>query len=60
MVTDWNEQETLEGMLEEIDEDGEGLSEWEVEFVAGLIDGWDGNFTRKQANVIERIYEQKV
>ncbi len=35
MVTDWNEQETLEGMLEEIDEDGQGLSEWEVEFVAG-------------------------
>lgn len=46
-------------MLKEIDEEGEGLTDWEIDFVSGLIDGGVTQFTRYQRDKIEEIHEER-
>lgn len=47
-------------LLEEIDDAGEDLSEWEVSFVSDLIDRQVKIFTERQAAVIRRIHEERL
>lgn len=47
-------------MIEEIDEYGSGLSDWEVEFIGGLLDGGPSSYTRKQAIQIQRIHKERI
>ena len=50
----------LREMVNEIDERGEGLTNWEGRFIADLIDNDPGFYTQRQAEVIERIWEHRV
>jgi hypothetical protein len=50
----------LRAMLAEIDESGEGLTEWEVNFIARLIDSRAKRFTPAQAKQIRRIHQERV
>lgn len=43
-----------------IDAEGDGLTPWEITFVAGFIDAPPADITPKQAEVIERIHRQRV
>lgn len=54
------ENAKLRSMVDEIDEDGEDLSEWEVEFIANLIDNDVQSFTDKQAEIIRRIHKDRL
>ena len=47
-------------MVQEIDDDGEGLTKWEIEFISGIIDNGQKFFSQKQADIIKRIYEDRV
>ena len=47
-------------MIEEIDEFGQDLTEWEVRFIADLIDRYVTAFSSGQAKQIERIHEERV
>lgn len=49
----------LESMLYEIDERGEGLTVWEVRFVADLVDRGETRYTPKQAAQLEQIYAER-
>ena len=42
----------LDELLEEVDE---GLSNWEINFLDSLHN-WDGDFTPKQAEILEKIW----
>jgi hypothetical protein len=46
-------------LVEHIDSFGKGLSQWETNFIADLIDNPPARYTEAQIKVIERIYEQK-
>ena len=46
-------------LVEHIDSFGKGLSQWEIEFIANLIDNPPERYSDRQVEVIERIYEQK-
>ena len=46
-------------LVEHIDSFGKGLSDWEINFIAGLIDNPPTNYSEKQVAVIERIYDEK-
>ena len=50
---------TLE-KVKAIDEEGKGLTEWEVNFIAGIIDSFQTVFSPRQAKVVSRIYDQRV
>ena len=50
----------LREKVEAIDNRGRGLSTWEIDFIAGFIDQKVYTFTDKQAEVINRIYEERV
>jgi len=45
--------------VEHIDMFGKNLSDWEVYFIANLIDNPPEKYSEKQIAVIERIYDQK-
>lgn len=47
-------------MIEQIDEHGEGLTKWEINFIADLVDGYLGKLSSKQISIIQRIYDEKV
>jgi len=59
---------TSDQMLDAILENAEGMTDWETEFVEDLAErrqkardglyGW--HYTIKQAEVLERIYDQRV
>lgn len=54
-----------EDKIRKIDEDGEGLTKWEIDFIAGLIDEWiDSDHQRslsdKQKDQIDRLYINKL
>lgn len=54
---------TREGLMllvREIDEMGEGLSPWEVDFIAGIIDKPPASFSTKQIGSIQQIHAQRV
>jgi hypothetical protein len=46
-------------LVEHIDSFGHGLSEWEVNFIADMMDNPPDVYSEKQKAIIERIYEQK-
>lgn len=46
-------------LVEHIDSFGKGLSEWEINFIANLIDSPPNNYTPKQIEIINRIYDEK-
>ena len=46
-------------LVEHIDTFGKGLSKWEVDFIAGLIDNPPDEYSEKQINIIHRIYDEK-
>ena len=43
-----------------IDTFGKKLSDWEVNFIAGLVDNPPEYYSPKQREIIDRIYEEKV
>jgi len=46
-------------LIQHIDAFGKGLSEWEVNFIADLVDHERFVYTDKMIEVIERIYKEK-
>lgn len=46
-------------MIKAIDAHGEGLTEWEVEFIASFIKYPDRFISDKQIDIIKRIYREK-
>lgn len=50
----------LRSMVEEIDRLGEDLTPWEIEYIAGIIDKNTQTFSTKQADIIRRIYEERI
>ena len=46
-------------LVEHIDSFGHGLSEWEVKFIADLIDRPPEFYSEPQVEVINRIYDEK-
>jgi len=46
-------------LVEHIDTFGKNLNEWEVKFIAGLIDHPPKTYSKKQIVVINRIYDEK-
>jgi len=50
---------TLE-KLQAIDDDGEGLTPWEVELVANLVDRGAVRFTPAQREMIDTIHTERV
>ena len=43
-----------------IDSFGKGLDEWEIGFIAGLVDNPPEFYSKNRRVVINRIYEEKV
>lgn len=54
------ERKAYNKMLIRVDKYGNGLSPWEVEFVAGLIDNPPATPSQKQIDVLKRIDNEKV
>jgi len=54
-----NDKEYAE-IIDCIDTFGKGLTEWEVKFIADLIDNPPEIYSPKRRKIIERIYEEKV
>lgn len=52
-------QQELDEMLEDIEQRGERLSDWETRFLDDMM-RQTGNFTSNEAKVIDRIHGQKV
>ena len=48
----------LRGMLSELLNLDEGLTEWEIEFCENLHN-WNGEFTERQAETLENIYRKR-
>lgn len=46
-------------LVEHIDSFGKKLSEWEIGFIANLMDNPPKEYTPNQIKVIERIYDEK-
>lgn len=46
-------------LVEHIDSFGHGLSEWEIKFIADLIDNPPEVYSPKRIAIINRIYDQK-
>ena len=54
-MTDFDPQE----LVDCIDSFGHGLSDWEINFIAGLIDNPPEAYSEKQVAIINRIYDEK-
>lgn len=52
-------QKDLREMVEEIDEEGQKLSEWEIDFIAYLMDNDVRRFSERQEKIIRRIHEER-
>jgi len=46
-------------LVEHIDTYGKGLTEWEVNFIANMLDHPPKHYSEKQIEIINRIYDQK-
>ncbi len=46
-------------LVEHIDSFGKHLTDWEVKFIAGLIDNPPEHYSDKQNAIIQRIYDEK-
>ena len=53
-------KEEYDKLLQRVDKFGKGLSEWEINFVAGLIDNPPSVPSQKQIDILKRIDQQKV
>lgn len=53
-------QHQLRELVEEIDDRGEDLTDWEIGFIANIIDKDLRTFTKAQANAIRRIHRERV
>ena len=45
--------------VEHIDSFGKKLSDWEIKFIASLIDCPPAEYSEKQIKIITRIYDEK-
>ena len=54
-----NDSRTL-AKLNEIDRRGRGLTTWEVDFVADLVDDNVTRFSDRQAETVDRIHRERV
>lgn len=50
----------LQRMVEEIDRDGQNLTDWELEFIGDMIDSPPKVFSPNQARTIEQIHEERM
>ena len=48
-----------EVLVEHIDSFGKGLTDWEIKFIADMIDNPPDEYTPPMIKVINRIYDQK-
>ena len=46
-------------LVEHIDSFGKNLNEWEINFIANLMDNPPQEYSEKQIKIIERIYNEK-
>jgi len=46
-------------LVEHIDKYGHGLTEWEINFIANMIDSPPDTYSEKQIEIINRIYDEK-
>ena len=46
-------------LVEHIDSFGKGLTEWEINFIADMMDNPPQEFSDKQIKIINRIYDEK-
>jgi len=46
-------------LVEHIDAFGKKLTEWEVNFIADMIDNPPEKYSQKQIEIINRIYDEK-
>lgn len=46
-------------LVEHIDSFGKHLNEWEISFIANLLDNPPKVYTPKQIEIINRIYDEK-
>ncbi len=46
-------------LVEHIDLFGKRLNEWEINFIANLLDNPPKTYTPKQIEIINRIYDEK-
>ena len=46
-------------LVEHIDSFGKGLSEWEINFIADMMDNPPESYSKKQIEIINRIYDKK-
>lgn len=54
------ERKAYEKLLTQVDKYGKGLTDWEVDFVAGLIDNPPQTPSRRQIEILKRIDREKV
>lgn len=54
VFVDWKER------VRRIDEEGEDLTEWEIDFISSLVDEPPENYSRKQKDKIEQLFKEKV
>jgi hypothetical protein len=58
-VTD-AERKEYDKLLQRVDRYGKGLTEWEINFVAGLIDNPPATPSARQVEILKRIDKEKV
>jgi len=58
VMSDDKRRNRLQRLVDEIDDDGVGLTPWEIEFVESMMDRLD--FSARQADMIEQIHERRV
>lgn len=50
----------IKDLLDQIDEEGKGLTDWEIEFVDSMMKQIDSKEpTKKQLDIIDRIIKQR-
>lgn len=59
-MSEENPNTELRRLVRAIDEDGKGLTDWEVNFISEMIDRDVRHFSSKQADKIRKIYDERV
>lgn len=54
------ERKAYNKLLTRVDRYGKGLSQWEIDFVAGLIDNPPHTPSERQIAILKRINDEKV
>lgn len=54
-------REVIKHYIDSINEEGRGLSPWEVQFVEGISDRFErgGGLSEKEETILERIYSER-